>query len=612
MSNRLMMVLLASLFAFNACEEGGIMGDDDDVADDDDATDDDDVTDDDDTTDDDDSGDDDDTAPVDADGDGWDETVDCDDNDAALNLDDADNDGFSTCDGDCDDSDESLTPEDADNDSYSSCDGDCDDTNGAINADATDLVGNGVDDNCDGIDGYDGDGDGYAADWSGGDDCDDSDVSIHPGAADPCDGIDQDCAGDLADEADADADGSRLCDGDCDDNNGAVYPGATEVCDGVDNDCDGLLLADETDNDGDGMMVCDGDCDDSNPTIYPGAQEVCNGVDDDCDGAMMADEADLDGDGFRICEGDCDDADYDVNPAADEDCMDGIDNDCDGVIDGASQSDYFVQSASYSTDILFVVDNSCSMYEEQANLGTYFQAMYDVLNSGGIDYRIAVATTDNADFQGATPVIDPSTPNGVLTFQNNCDVGTTGSGYEQGLEFGWQALQLAEAGTSPNQDFYREDAGLRVIFVSDEADQSPDTWQDYAQYYQSLKLNPSHVILNGIVGTDGTSAVDCTGAGGTGYAGYNYVEAVNDTGGILSSICDFDWTVIMEDLGYLAEHLADTFELSQVPDPITIEVYVNGVITPSGWAYDAGLNSVVFDPAYVPSVGQNVEITYCM
>jgi hypothetical protein len=67
---------------------------DDDTADDDTADDD---------TADDDTADDDSDPWEDADADGWDASVDCDDNDPALNLDDADADGVTTCDGDCDD-----------------------------------------------------------------------------------------------------------------------------------------------------------------------------------------------------------------------------------------------------------------------------------------------------------------------------------------------------------------------------------------------------------------------------------------------------------------------------------------------------------------------------
>lgn len=111
---------------------------------------------------------------------------------------------------------------------------------------------------------------------------------------------------------------------DCDDNNNAIYPGAPELCNGVDDDCDGqidenvqTLWYADTDNDGfgdntvtvlnclqpSGYVAVGGDCNDNNNAIYPGATEICNGVDDDCDG--LVDEsllntyyADVDQDGF--------------------------------------------------------------------------------------------------------------------------------------------------------------------------------------------------------------------------------------------------------------------------------------------------------------------------
>ena len=74
--------------------------------------------------------------------------------------------------------------------------------------------------------------------------------------------------------------------GDCDDNNAAVNPGAAEACNGLDDNCDGIIPVDEQDNDGDGYRVCDGDCNDNDASIHPGATEVCNGIDDDCDGQI--------------------------------------------------------------------------------------------------------------------------------------------------------------------------------------------------------------------------------------------------------------------------------------------------------------------------------------
>ncbi|MCO4769105.1 MAG: hypothetical protein KDA24_03690 [Deltaproteobacteria bacterium] len=226
------------------------------------------------------------------------------------------------------------TVDDSDGDGAVDSCGDCDDTDATVYPGAPETCGDGIDQDCDGVDATgDVDGDTYIDADCGGDDCDDSDASINPGV-------------------DGDADGSNVCD-DCDDADPNNFPGNLEICaDGIDQDCSGADDDGDSDNDGYVSDVCIGgdDCDDTNAAVFPGAfdqdgdgydicddcyeiagdtealinpdeEEVCDGLDNDCDG--VTDNQDADGDGFvnDACFGgeDCDDADPTINPQADAD-----------------------------------------------------------------------------------------------------------------------------------------------------------------------------------------------------------------------------------------------------------------------------------------------------
>ena len=232
----------------------------------------------------------------------------------------------------------------------------------------------------------DDDGDGVTSDF----DCDDADPAVGGPTSYLLD-VDQDGFGDDTTLAEGCAPAEAVTvGGDCDDAQATVYPGAAEACDGLDNDCDGLLDGDDDDNTGavdwyrdedadgygvtsDSVRSCDGpagyavaggDCDDANATTSPGAAEVCDGADNDCDGLTddddnsVADQTtwyiDYDGDSYgsdRFTEAacaapegyvsnaeDCDDAEATAFPGGVEVC-DELDNNCDGVVDEATATD---------------------------------------------------------------------------------------------------------------------------------------------------------------------------------------------------------------------------------------------------------------------------------
>lgn len=191
-----------------------------------------------------------------------------------------------------------------------------------------------------------------------------------------------------------------------------------------------------------------------------------------------------------------------------------------------------------AVDILFVVDSSCSMADEQANLSANFQALLAHAQSQNLDYQIAVTTMDvspngeQGAFVGATPIITPSTPNPGQVFASNVDVGTNGAPFEQGLE----ATYLALSGGGPNPGFLRSGANLVVVYLSDEDDQSQNTAQFYETFLLALKQPPASVTVNAIIGTT-PSTPGCYSDPGVRYEGL-----VNATNGVAVSVCASDWS----------------------------------------------------------------------
>ncbi|MBI2560020.1 MAG: hypothetical protein HYW14_02675 [Planctomycetes bacterium] len=281
--------------------------------------------------------------------------VDCDDDDCHV---DNDNDGCyaQPCGNDCDDNDSSKCgTEICDDGKDNDCDGfvDCNDPDCQIDKDndgclappcgddcddnnyqkcGTEICDDSIDNDCDGqVDEgccTDNDNDGYKAQPNCGTlvDCNDNDAKQHPNQKWYKDGDNDGYSDGTNITSCARPNGYKVQEeltaisGDCNDSNASIHPNATEVCnDGVDNDCDELI-----------------DCNDPD-CRHP--ENCTNGVDDDCDNLVDCNDPDCqidkDNDGCFAppCGNDCDDNNSRRCPNFTENCSDGVDNDCDSLID---------------------------------------------------------------------------------------------------------------------------------------------------------------------------------------------------------------------------------------------------------------------------------------
>jgi hypothetical protein len=157
-------------------------------------------------------------------------------------------------------------------------------------------------------------------------------------------------------------------------------------------------------------------------------------------------------------------------------------------------------------DVLFVVDDSCSMEDDQAELANNFDAFFGSFRANQVDFRVAAVTSDMEDemrsgrFVG--PVISDKTPNADEAFRGLVNVGANGSAIERALAASRAALTEPLLSTT-NRGFLRPEADLAFVFLGDEDDQSTFPVSEFESFARGLKSGEQRVSVTSIVGLDG-------------------------------------------------------------------------------------------------------------
>jgi hypothetical protein len=311
------------------------------------------------------------------------------------------------------------------------------------------------------------------------------------------------------------------------------------------------------------------------------------------------------------------------------------------------ERNYFVQktdSFSNKIDILWVIDNSGSMANLQANVANNFESFINSFVDKSYEFQIAVTTTDAylegavfeddpeyARFRDGTDdtshtgvyVITPETPDLVDTFMINITQGTHGDGDERAFQSMTAALN-----SSLNAGFLRPDAFLAVIIVSDEDDFSHDgagyinrdynhpdihPVSDYVDYLKAMTGNPTiprHSVSSIAIYDD-----DCNAQNQPwGLIADRYGALVEATDGVNGSVCADDFSVVLDSIQARIAELSTQFELNREPVIGTIRVSVNGEQIPedvdNGWSYYPETNSIMFHGSAIPEQGASIIIDF--
>jgi hypothetical protein len=267
----------------------------------------------------------------------------------------------------------------------------------------------------------------------------------------------------------------------------------------------------------------------------------------------------------------------------------------------------FIQKDQAKLDIIWVVDNSGSMSDEQADLSENFDLFIQDFITKKVDFKMAITTTDpstnvkglmvpGSDTKLTYQVAQSNQSQFISDFKSLIKVGIKGSGNEQGL----QAIQSFK-NRYPNH--LRADAYLAIVYVSDEQDSSPGTTDAHLAYLKSLKTNAGLVKAYSIVDKN----LSNTNANIT--LGFDrYAKMSIGTGGLVSDI-EGSFAGSLSDMSDSLINLLDSFALASAPAAGTLKVYVNDVLS-SAYVYDAITHSIKFNSNAIPANSSKIKVIY--
>ena len=252
-------------------------------------------------------------------------------------------------------------------------------------------------------------------------------------------------------------------------------------------------------------------------------------------------------------------------------------------------------------DILWVIDTSGSMHRFDAQLMAGIETM--LLALPPTSWRLAMMSNDpsRAVMESQFPLVPGDDILDAEAMYSSMGRG----GYEKGFDAVYEyIINNAYSGT-----WMRPDAGLLVVFVSDEEEQSDDHFTnvaDFISWYRGMR--GGSVFLASIVNHEATESL-CDWVSPID-VGDRYMEATNAFGGNIIDICAEDWTAGVADAAASIEP-HESWKLTHTAVADSVRVFMNGsLVDPSyvTWSFSEVDNTVYFHS--IPTGGTLVEIGY--
>ena len=246
-------------------------------------------------------------------------------------------------------------------------------------------------------------------------------------------------------------------------------------------------------------------------------------------------------------------------------------------------------------DILWVIDGSGSMSDDKERVLLGIEAMMNSLPASG--WRLAMISTDENGslLEQQFPLV----PGDTYTEAEEMYIRINHGWLEAGLDSVFSYMVLG----SYADTWMRKDAGLLVVFVSDEDDQSSNFFytQDFIEWVARERNN---VYMSSIVNLPPDES-SCNHS--INWAGSRYIEVTEFFSGNVIDICSEDWTA---GVAAASEQMVpkESLQLTYEPlDPKHLTVFVNGKVY-TDWTFDDAKNIVYF--SVIPPEGALVEIAY--